>query len=405
MAELADAPGSGSGGRKAVRVRLPPSAFLKEIRKMKRYYPDFLNKFLSEQDIKVLKERDALHAYDYKDITFVRLSQEYKRLWRGTVFYEDGILPGYPRIMRILHLENGLNRYFKDRFYIEEKVDGYNIRIAIINGHLVSFTRGGFVCPFSTDRLTDFINTNFFDTYPDYIICGEVVGPGSPYNTEVIPYIDEDVDFFAFDIIKKNEKCLPADDRYKILGDFEINQVNRWGPFIASDINKIKDIVLSLDRDGREGIVIKNLSGTKQAKYVTLSSCLRDLQATAHLIAELPAGFYTQRILRAVFFCHEFNISLSNEYLLNFSRALYLIPQNTLQDIANGQDVREYFDIMVKNRNTIDELIHHLNRSGVRTQLQSVEKAGDYYRARFYRVYIKGTKELRHRLMGKGFFD
>lgn len=376
---------------------------------MSTLYPDFLEKYLTEKEITTLKERESLHTYQFNELTFVRLSQEYKDYPRGAVFYEKGIIPGYPRIMRILHLENGINRYFKDSFYVEEKVDGYNIRIAVINGTPLAFTRGGFICPFTTDRIPDLIDTNFFKEYPEYIICGEVVGPGSPYNTEAIPYVDEDVVFLVFDILDEEGIRLHIEERYKIFERFNIQQIRRWGPFNVSggtsDMDEIKKIILELDRDGREGIVIKPVSDGKSVKYVTLSSCLRDLEATAHLITELPAGFFTQRILRAVFFCHEFGIPLSSEYLISSAKALYLIPEQTLKKVADGESVKEFFDVRVRNKNTVDELIQHLNRSGVRTQLVSVEKSGDHYRAKFHRIYIKGTRELRHRLMGKGFFD
>lgn len=368
-------------------------------------YPDFLKKNLTDEEIAALKERETLHTYQFDELAFVRLSQDYKVHSRGTIFYADGLISGYPRIMRILHLENGINRYFKNKFYVEEKVDGYNVRIAVINGIPLAFTRGGFICPFTTDRIPDLINMDFFSEYPNCTICGEVVGPGSPYNTEVIPYVHEDVVFFAFDIINGNGRHFPIEDRYKILERYSIHQVNKWGPFSASDANEIKKIILELDRDGREGIVIKPVSDGKLVKYVTLSSCLRDLQATTHLITELPAGFFTQRILRAVFFCHEFGIPFSSEYLIDSAKALYLIPKQTLKNVAEGESVKEFFDIKVRNKNTIDELIQHLNRSGVRTQLVSVEKLEDFYRAKFYRIYIKGTREIRHKLIGHGFFD
>jgi putative ATP-dependent DNA ligase len=143
-------------------------------------YPDFLEKHLTEKDITTLKERESLHTYRFNDLTFVRLSQEYKSYPRGTVFYDKGIILGYPRIMRILHLANGITRYFKNKFYVEEKMDGYNVRIAVINRIPLAFTKGGFICPFTTDRIPDLIDLNFFKEYPEHIICGEVVGPGSP---------------------------------------------------------------------------------------------------------------------------------------------------------------------------------------------------------------------------------
>lgn len=368
-------------------------------------YPDFIRDYFSEKDIETLKERDGIHPYEFNGIRFVRLSQDYKKHLRGTVFYKDGIVTSYPKIMRILHLENGIKRYFKGDFYLEEKVDGYNVRIALINNEPLAFTRGGFICPFTTDRIRDLIDLNFFEKYPKHIICGEVVGPGSPYNTEVIPYVKDDVIFLVFDIIDDKGNFLSVKEKYSLVDGFNMEQVRHWGPFSASDIKEIKKIILELDQDSREGVVVKPMTSGKPLKYVTLSSCLRDLEATAHLIAELPSGFFIQRILRAIFFCHEFGISLNDEYLLNLSRALFLIPQETLKDIDKGDSVKEYFDILVRERGSIDKLIEQLNRSGVRAQLVCIEKMGDYYRAKFFRRYLKASRQLRQRLMGKGFFD
>ncbi|MGQ9571552.1 MAG: hypothetical protein ACUVUQ_12120, partial [Thermodesulfovibrionales bacterium] len=71
------------------------------------------------------------------------------------------------------------------------------LRIVSINGIPIALTRGGFICPFTTNRISDLIDINFFNKYPAYIIVGDIVGPGNPYNTESIPYIKEDVVFFA----------------------------------------------------------------------------------------------------------------------------------------------------------------------------------------------------------------
>jgi putative ATP-dependent DNA ligase len=368
-------------------------------------FPDFLKNYLSEKDIEDLRKKEALDLYEFENKKFIRLSQDYKKFLRGTVFYEKGTVKSYPKIMRILHLENGIKRYFKNRFYLEEKVDGYNVRIALIDDKLLAFTRGGFICPFTTDRITDLIDLEFFKRYPDYIICGEVVGPGSPYNTENIPYVKEDVLFLVFDIIDDKGNFLTTERRYNVLENFNIQQVRHWGPFYNTDMEVIKKIIFELDKEQREGIVIKPISSGRSIKYVTLSSCLRDIEATAHLISELPAGFFVQRIIRAVFFCHEFAISLDDRYLLDFSKALHLIPQGVLKNIEKGDSVKEYFKVKLRNKESIDKLISHLNRSGVKTQLMSVEKSGDYYNAKFYRIYLKGSRELRQRLMGKGFFD
>lgn len=365
-----------------------------------------LNRYFSDPEVQALLEKEILQPFFFEGQEFVRLCQDYKKLPRGTIFYEGGSLSGYPHIMRILHLERGISRYMKtSRFFVEEKMDGYNVRIARINGQTIAFTRGGFICPFTTDRVYDLIDPRFFDRYPDYILCGEVVGPGSPYNTEIIPYVEEDIIFYVFDIARINGGFLLPEERIAILSNFEMEQVKRWGPFDISNIQEIKEIVLDLDRREREGIVIKPLNSGKALKYVTLSSCLRDLKATTHLISEIPSGFYIQRIIRAIFFCHEFEIPLTDDYLMEAVRALYHRPYNAVKDVASGGEIKESFDVKVRKRETATELLRHLNRSGIYTQLVSIERTGDYYRLKFNRIYRKGTKEIRQLLRGKGFFD
>jgi len=372
---------------------------------MKIATPSFIKKHFTDEEIAKLQKKKAFHTDKFNELVLVRLTKEYRNYPRGTVFFKDGFILGYPRIMRVLHLKNGILRYLKGRFYVEEKVDGYNVRVAIINGTPLAFTRGGFICPFTTSRIPELIDLNFFSKYPAYVINGEIVGPGSPYNTEAIPYISEDVVFFAFDLFDKRGRNLSAEERYTILAPINIQQVRRWGPFSASDTDAVRELVFELDRDGREGIVIKPVSNGKAIKYVTLSSCLTDLQASADLLTELPAGYYIQRILRAVFFCHEFGVPLDDHYLLESARALYLSSEKAIREITEGGDIGESFQIRVKSRDTIHELLEHLHRVGVGTKLFSVEKINGYHEARFRRIYTEATRKIRHRLMGHGFFD
>ncbi len=361
--------------------------------------------YLGEDGLKILIEKKNTEEFKIYGMRFLRLTQEFRNLWRGTIFYENGIIHGYPRIMRVLHLERGIKRYFKNTFYVEEKVDGYNVRVSMINGIILAFSRGGFVCPFTTDRIDDLVNTNFFRKYPDLILCGEVVGPHNPYNTEVILYIKDDVIFLAFDIMQRDGTLLDEITKQRILREFNINTVNMWGPYTVNDIDSIKKIVLELNDAGREGIVIKPDGNGKTIKFVTLNSSLRDLEATSHLIGELPSGFFIQRIMRAIFFSHEFGIPIEDEYLLRSARALYLSSSSALTKVSRGEPVMERFSIRIKNEENINILIRHLERGGMRIKVSSIEREGDYHRVTFFKIYNKATKEFRQRLRGKGFFD
>jgi putative ATP-dependent DNA ligase len=367
--------------------------------------PAFLEKYLSPEALQKMK----LDPYEWDGRTFVRVVQDSRGWPRGTVFWEEGVVHGYPRIQRILHLERGIRRYLKDDFHIEEKVDGYNVRVVRMDGRHLAFTRGGFVCPVTTDRLPDLLDLGFFDRYPEHILCGEVAGPENPYNTEAVPYIEEDMRFFAFDVMDREGNHLPVVEKYGMLDRLGIPQVRRWGPFSQADIEKIKGLVLALDRDGREGIVLK-APGPAQfkkrtVKYVTLSSCLRDIEAASALMAELPSGFYIQRILRAVHFSREFGIPLGEDYLLAAAKALYMPNVKLLEEIEGGGEMRETFRVRVRDREALETLLHHLHRGGVKAHLTSVEPVDGYHLARFYKVYQKGTKDLRRKLKGYGFFD
>jgi putative ATP-dependent DNA ligase len=142
---------------------------------------------------------------EFDGVTYYRVVKRVGQPSKGVVVTDAEIIFDFPRIARILQLENGIKLTFVNPFYVEEKVDGYNVRIAKIEDRVFAFTRGGYVCPFSTDRLVDFFDIGkFFDENPELIVCGEIAGPENPYNKETPPYVTEDVRFFAFDIRTKD---------------------------------------------------------------------------------------------------------------------------------------------------------------------------------------------------------
>ncbi|NOZ25500.1 MAG: RNA ligase [Nitrospirae bacterium] len=364
-------------------------------------FPDFLREHLPGERI----NKDTLQPFESEGTKFYRLTKDLPGLPRGTVFWEGGILHGYPKIKRIIHLAEGVRRHFKGIFYAEEKMDGYNVRVRRIGGRVFSFTRGGFVCPFTTDRLFDLVPAGFFDAHPGYTLCGEVVGPDNPYNSEPVPYMKEDVAFFAFDIKDPAGRSLPLKERYRIYEDTGVPAARHWGPFTAGDIEEIMGLVFELDRAGREGLVMKSAEGEEEVKYVTLGSCIRDIQATAHLMTEISPGFYIQRLIRIAAISHEYSIELDDAVKLSIADALTGPLVDTLGKVASGEGIKEFFTVYVNRRETLEGLMRHLRRAGVNADLVSVEKAGERYRGVFYRTFPKGTRELRRKIRGYGFYD
>ncbi len=364
-------------------------------------FPDFLKNYLPEERI----NSETLHSFGVGERTFYRLTKDLSGLPRGTVFWDSAILHGYQKIKRIIHLEQGIRRYFKGPFYVEEKMDGYNVRVRRIGGEVFAFTRGGFICPFTTDRLPDLLPQRFFDACPDYTLCGEVVGPENPYNSEAVPYIKEDIAFFAFDIKDPGGRSISLGERYRIYEETALPFARHWGPFTEMNMEEIKTILYELDKEDREGMVIKSVAGEEEVKYVTLSSCIRDIHSTAHLMTELPAGFYIQRLIRIAAITYEHSIALDDTAKLSIAEALMEPLEDTVRRVASGEGIKEFFTVRVKRKETMDALMQHLGRTGVSVHPVSIERAGDRYKCVFYRTFPKGTRELRRKLRGHGFYD
>lgn len=104
-----------------------------------------------------IKKRDAIHD-EFDGIDYYRVTKKIGTLGKGSIVTQEGIIFGFPSIARILHLENGIRNAYTQPFYVEEKVDGYNVRVARIQGRIAVFSRGAYICPFSTDRIVDFLD-------------------------------------------------------------------------------------------------------------------------------------------------------------------------------------------------------------------------------------------------------
>lgn len=200
---------------------------------------------ISESMWKESMERHDVVCEEFDGVSYCRVTKKIGALDRGSIVTKDGIVFDFPSIARILHLENGVRNAYTQPFYVEEKVDGYNVRVARIHGRVLVFSRGAYICPFSTDRIVDFLDVKkIFDDNPGLIVCGEFAGPNNPYNIEHPPYVKEDVRFFAFDLMMMNKPHkIPVEERYRIFDTCRIPTVRRFGRFSATDISALKGVV------------------------------------------------------------------------------------------------------------------------------------------------------------------
>jgi hypothetical protein len=110
---------------------------------------------------------EALGRERFLELEYARLRDTVAGYRRGSLVLPDGsVIPGYPSIGRVQSLGAGLRRHYSGAFWVEEKMDGFNVRIFRWQGRTYAATRGGYICAFSTDRLPDLLDSAILDDEP-----------------------------------------------------------------------------------------------------------------------------------------------------------------------------------------------------------------------------------------------
>ncbi len=343
-------------------------------------------------------------------LNYFRFSEDFKGFARGTVVFKDFVIYGYPHIGRILYLKEGLREHFKGDFFVEEKVDGYNVRIFYHGGKVYALTRGGFLCPFTGDRVLDFIPLEFFKENPNLVLCAEVAGPENPYIEEHPPYVKEDVNFFVFDVMEKNKSSfLPYSEKLRLLKEYSLPSVEIYGRFSLKDYKLLKELLLRLEREGKEGVVFKEEGEEgKRAKYITSRANLNDIKVTSFNMLSLPPEYYTNRILRAVLFLEEEGLEGGyGEVSKELGKAFVEGLREAIELFKREGKVYRTFRCRFRreeNAKAFLKRIRHLSKE-VQIVERSLRKEGEFFILEFDKVYLKMTGLLGHLLRGGLVFD
>ncbi len=376
------------------------------------HFKAMLLKFgIPEERLLILEGKGGIVEGEFEGLRYVRFRDSARGFRRGTVVFENGdAVLGFPHIKRIVQLKRGIRRVFKNRpFYVEEKVDGYNVRVVRVKEKILALTRGGFICPFTTERIGDFINPDFFRDYPNLVLVGEMAGPESPYIVEGPPYVKEDIQFFLFDIQEKGTgKSLQVEERYKLAEEYGIPQVESFGLFDSSRIDELYDLIERLSRERREGIVMKTPDMRKIAKYVTPYANINDIRIGSHIFFDLPHGYFMGRIKRLAFYLAEKHVKGDDfdEYARALGRAILRPFVESIHEVAQGGEVEEIFTVRVRSITTAHKMVTHFEKLGVKIHIEDIEDLENgYWRITFKRVYPDATREIKELWNGLAFVD
>lgn len=298
----------------------------------------------------------------YGDRRYLRLTDDFRGHTKGTLAWYGHTIPGYPRISRIFRLEQGLAQQFAGPFWMEEKIDGFNVRIFCSGGCLFALSRGGFVCPFATDRVPDFIPIALFEAHPDLVLCAELAGPDNPYTQGGPSFISRDVQLFVFDMMRLGQPgFLPQAEKSAICKAFALPTSRVFGRFMAADWRAILDIVEQLDAEGREGAVFKaDEPGGHRTKFVSACSGIYDIAVRAEDMVELPGDFFTGRILRLALYLDETGRAPADRLERELGRALLAGLGRSVERFKRDGRVLHDFRCLFHSRDNALAFMTHL---------------------------------------------
>lgn len=324
----------------------------------------------------------------------------------GTVIFDNGeIVYGYPKIRRALMLAPALKKHFSDLVAVEEKMNGHNVRVASIDGEVVALTRGGFICPYSTEVARRLLPEAIFDDHPETVLCGEMVGPENPYVPKEI-YPTDSIDFYLFDVSSKNSKSTQGVHKtHDLSQEYGIKATAFLGEFRAeSAYAPIVKIVKQLGKRGREGVVIKDPENKDSPiKYTSSESNCNDLQVAFRYYNDYALDFFVSRAVREGFQSVEWNESEEERKVraLRIGESILLPLVDTVNRKMGGEQIVQHVQIRVRSLQTARDFEYHLRRSGMRAIFDQPEPVDDGYLVRITRLIMSTNDKTQALIEGE----
>lgn len=356
--------------------------------------PDFVARLagylgFDEGRVQHLFEKNYLARNWGKHDYLFRFDKEISRIERGTVLYEKEdsfeVIMGFPKIRRAMVLDPTLKKHFSglEKVAVEEKMNGYNVRVANVKGEILAITRSGYVCPYTTERAKEKLDLRFFDDFPELVLYGEMLGPDNPYVPKEI-YGIESVEFYIFDIREKNSgHPLSIARKHEILEKYGFLQVRCFGETpLQTAAEEIAKIIRELGEKEYEGVVIKDPEMVlTPLKYTSSQSNCSDLRHAFKFYNEAGRDYMLSRIVREGFQTVEWNeneIEFKKRFM-QLGESILNPLRESIRSVKNGQRLYEEARIRVKDLKTATEFENYLKRLGIDAIFEEPQQIGNEY--------------------------
>lgn len=270
-----------------------------------------------------------------------------------------------------------------DTVCVEEKMNGFNVRIIKYDGKLIAITRGGHVCPYSTERIQTLLDNDFFDDHPDLVLHGEMVGPDNPYVPKDI-YNIESLEFFVFDIrYKQSGIPLPLYERRELADKYGFIQVKFFGEFQKEEAPlEISEIIKELGELEHEGVVIKDpMMEITSLKYTCSQSNCADLRHAFRFYNDVGRDYLFSRVVREGFQAVEWEETEDDidERCLRLGRSMIYPMIDSINNIGNGVRIADEVQIRVSDIRTAFKFKEYLRRHGLEAIFDDPKPVGDEF--------------------------
>lgn len=335
----------------------------------------------------------------------LRFEKSISGIEAGTVIFEnDEVVFGYPKIRRPLVLAPAIRRHFLERVAVEEKMNGHNVRVLSVEGEVVALTRGGYICPYSTEVARRLLPEEIFERDPRIVLCGEMVGPENPYVPKEV-YPTQTIDFYLFGVSWKNSRSvMGVHDMHRFARDHYLKSATFLGEFRRDDApEEIRGIVRRLGRQGREGVVMKDPENSvPPLKYTTSETNCSDLAVAFRYYNDYALDFFLSRAVREGFQSVEWDEQEDERRrrALRLGESILLPMVETIQQRRNGESIVQKVQIRVKSLQTARDFEYHLRRSGVRAIFDQPEPDDEGYLIRITKLVMSTNDKTQALLEG-----
>ena len=318
-------------------------------------------------------EKGIIKFFDFNGTPALQFKKNVGKIEDGTVIYFKEIMEvirGFPKTRRTLMLSPTLKNHFNDKIVVEEKMNGYNVRIASIGDQIVALTRRGYMCPYTTKKAVEIMDLNdFFNDNPDLVICGEMVGTDNPY---VSHYYEEigSLGFRVFDLRKKiSNQPLTIEDKYELLEKYGLPSVRVLGILnVEGAAEKINEIVKEIGEENREGVVMKDpLMEIIPLKYTSSQAHNDEISYAFTYPFDFGKDFFFSRVLREGFQAFENRESGKElqERAKRLGESILYSMVSSIKNVSSGNTASEEMVIDVETIEEAEEFMRHLHDLGV----------------------------------------